>query len=188
MRTIILNGSAVPIGSTGNIVGDLTEELEKGGIETLHVPLYEYNFTPCNACKTCEMRGDGRCMDEADGTNEILAAMREADLVVLAAPAYAGGVPGLMKTFLEKAALVLSKGDRGLHGKYGAVITVAEHDGAEYAYNELAYWMLHNEMLLIGSCPLTAFKTGYGNYASDVLGMKGFKNLIEHIIELSERD
>ena len=30
MRALILNGSARPIGSTGNIVGDIIEELEKG--------------------------------------------------------------------------------------------------------------------------------------------------------------
>ena len=34
MRALILNGSARPIGSTGNIVGDIIEELEKGGVET----------------------------------------------------------------------------------------------------------------------------------------------------------
>ena len=32
MRALILNGSARPIGSTGNIVGDIIEELEKGGV------------------------------------------------------------------------------------------------------------------------------------------------------------
>lgn len=188
MRALILNGSARPIGSTGNIVGDIIEELEKGGVETLHVPLYEYHFTPCNSCRTCEMRGDGRCMDEADGTNEILEVMREADLIILAAPGYAGGVPGLMKLFLEKAALVLSKGDRGLRGKYGAVVTVAEHDGADQSYQELMYWVLHNEMLAVGSCPFTSFKTGYDDYRKDILGMKGLKNLIENILRLAEEE
>ncbi|MBO4502607.1 MAG: flavodoxin family protein [Candidatus Methanomethylophilus sp.] len=188
MRALILNGSARPIGSTGNIVGDIIEELEKGGVETLHVPLYEYHFTPCNACHTCEMRGDGRCMDEADGTNEILDVMRQADIIILAAPGYAGGVPGVMKLFLEKAALVLSKGDRGLHGKYGAAISVAEHDGADATYNELVYWMLHSEMHVIGSCPLTSFKTGFDDYRKDILGLKGLKNLTAHILELAEKE
>ena len=109
MRALILNGSARPIGSTGNIVGDIIEELEKGGVETLHVPLYEYHFTPCNACRTCEMRGDGMCADVTDGTNEILDVMRQADLIILAAPGYAGGAPGVMKLFLEKAAFVCPK-------------------------------------------------------------------------------
>lgn len=188
MRALILNGSAVPIGNTGNLVGDLIEELEKAGIESLHVPMYEYHFTPCNECNTCEMRHDGRCMDEADGTNEILSVMREADLIVLAAPAYAAGVPGVMKLFLEKAAYILSKGDRGLHGKLGAVITVAQHDGADAAYNELVYWMLHNEMHVIGSNPLTSFKVGFSDYREDKFGMKGFRNLVDHIIEISEKE
>ena len=188
MRALILNGSARPIGSTGNIVGDIIEELETGGVETLHVPLYEYHFTPCNACRTCEMRGDGMCADQTDGTNEILDVMRQADIIILAAPGYAGGMPGLMKLFLEKAAFILAKGDRGLHGKYGAVVTVAEHDGADATYNELVYWMLHSEMLVIGSYPLTSFKTGFDDYRKDVFGMKGLKNLISHILEISDKE
>ena len=188
MRALILNGSARPIGSTGNIVGDIIEELEKGGVETLHVPLYEYHFTTFNACRTCEMRGDGMCADQTDGTNEILDVMRQADLIILAAPGYAGGAPGLMKLFLEKAAFVLSKGDRGLRGKYGAVVTVAEHDGADATYNELVYWMLHSEMLVIGSCPFTSFKTGFDDYRKDVFGMKGLKNLLSNILEIADKE
>jgi len=128
------------------------------------------------------------CADVTDGTNEILDVMRQADLIILAAPGYAGGAPGVMKLFLEKAAFVLSKGDRGLHGKYGAVISVAEHDGADATYNELVYWMLHSEMLVIGSCPLTSFKTGFDDYRKDVFGMKGLKNLISHILEIADKE
>ncbi|MBQ5447268.1 MAG: hypothetical protein IIT52_00105, partial [Candidatus Methanomethylophilus sp.] len=74
------------------------------------------------------------------------------------------------------------------HGKYGAVVTVAEHDGADATYNELVYWMLHSEMLVIGSYPLTSFKTGFDDYRKDVFGMKGLKNLISHILEISDKE
>ena len=48
--------------------------------------------------------------------------------------------------------------------------------------------MLHNEMLVIGSCPLTSFKTGYDDYRKDILGMKGLKNLVSHILEIAEKE
>lgn len=189
MKALILNGSARPIGNTGNIVCDMIDQLEKEGIETLHIPLYEYHFTPCNMCRTCEMRGDGRCMDEEDGTNEILEVMRQADIIILAGPAYAGTVPGVMKMFLEKASLILEKGDRGLHGKYGAAITVSEHDGAESAYQELVFWMLRCEMLVVGNRPFPVFRAlDSPAYEKDTLAMKGLQNLIDHIVELSEKE
>ena len=48
--------------------------------------------------------------------------------------------------------------------------------------------MLHSEMLVIGSYPLTSFKTGFDDYRKDVFGMKGLKNLISHILEISDKE
>ena len=103
MKVIALNGSSRLIGNTSNLLAEFLDELEKEGIETEMVQLYDHEFQPCNDCRSCEMRGDGRCIMEDDDMNDILDRMRAADGVVLAAPAYAGGVPGAMKIFLERA-------------------------------------------------------------------------------------
>ena len=94
MKVIALNGSSRLIGNTSNLLAEFLDELEKEGIETEMVQLYDHEFQPCNDCRSCEMRGDGRCIMEDDDMNDILDRMRAADGVVLAAPAYAGGVPG----------------------------------------------------------------------------------------------
>ena len=189
MRALILNGSVRPIGNCGNLIGDILEEFEKEGIEAIQVPLYDYHFTPCNHCLTCEVRGDGMCMDTDDGTNEILDVMREADVILFVCPGYAGGIPGVMKLFMEKASFILEKSKQGLHGKYGAAITVSEHDGAESAYMQLVYWMLRAEMLVVGAHPLPVFRARVSpEYLDDKEAMKGVKNLIAHLTELSEKN
>ena len=43
-------------------------------------------------------------------------------------------------------------------------------------------------MLVIGSYPLTSFKTGFDDSRKDVFGMKGLKNLISHILEISDKE
>lgn len=188
MRALILNGSTRPIGNCGNLIGDMLEEFEKEGIEAIQVPLYDYRFTPCNHCLTCEMRGDEMCMDTDDGTNEILGVMREADVIIFVCPGYAGSIPGVMKLFMEKASLVLEKGHQSLHGKYGAAITVSEHDGAELVYMQLVYWMLRAEMLVVGAHPLPVFRALVSpEYEKDTGAMKGVRNLIDHLAEISER-
>lgn len=183
MKVILLDGSAKPIGNTSNILADFADELEREGIETEHIQLYAYDFTSCNDCRTCEVRGDGRCIDEADGFNDILDAMREADGIVLASPGYAGSASGRMRTFLERAALVLEKGDRGLRGKVGAAIAVSEHDGAESTYMQLVWWMLKSEMHVVGTCPMPIFHA-LGQYEDDTKAMKGLKRLAENMTEL----
>ena len=185
MKVIILNGSPRVIGNTSNIVGDLREELEREGVESEEIQLYAYNMTPCNDCRTCEMRGDGFCaVDEGDGFNEVMGKLREADGIILASPAYAGSATGVMRIFLERAALCLEMGDEGFRGKLGAVITVSEHDGAETAYMQLVQWMLRCQMIVVGTGRLTVFRAlNSPPYEDDHLAMKGFKKLVENYTE-----
>ena len=185
MKVIALNGSSRLIGNTSNLLAGFRDELEKEGIETERVQLYDHEFQPCNDCRSCEMRGDGRCIMEDDDMKDILDRMRAADGVVLAAPAYAGGVPGAMKIFLERAGLALTMGDRALRGKAGAVLTVSAHDGGENAYNELTYWLIHNELNVVGTYPLPIFRAlNSPQYEEDEQAMKGMARLVENMVSL----
>ena len=185
MKVIVLNGSSRVVGNTSNIVLGVIDDLGREGIEAEQVQLYDYSFEPCNDCRSCEMRGDGRCMNEDDGMNDILDNMRSADGIIIASPAYAGAVPGVLRLFLERASLCLEKGDRGLRGKIGAVITVSEHDGAETAFNEITDWMLRCEMVVVGACPFPVFRAlNSPAYEKDEGAMKGLKRLMENYTSL----
>jgi len=186
MKVILLNGSPRLIGNSSNLMGDLREEFEREGIEAEEIHLYDYHMTPCNDCRTCEMRGDGFCaVDESDGFNDVLNKLREADGIVLASPAYAGSATGVMRIFLERAALCLEKGDKGLRGKVGAVVTVSEHDGAESAYMQLVMWLLRVQMIVVGTGHLPIFRAlNSPAYDNDLLAMKGFKVLASSMSEL----
>lgn len=189
MKVVMINGSPRVIGNTSNILGDMREMFEREGIETEEIQLYAYNLMPCNDCRTCEIRGDGHCaVDEKDGFNEILNRMREADGIILASPAYAGSATGVMRIFLERAALCLEKGDRGLRGKIGGAVTVAEHEGAEEAYMQLVFWMLRCEMLVVGTGHIPAFRAlNSPAYDGDELALRGRKNLVDYMSRIISR-
>lgn len=183
MKVIALNGSPRPIGNTSNILNEVQDMFEREGVEMEIVHLYEYQFVNCNVCMTCEIRGDGRCMDEDDGLNGILERLREADGLLLAAPTYMNACPSVMQTFLERAALVLGKGDQGLAGKVGGAIAVCGHDGASLVYNQMVDFMLLNRMLVSGSYPLPIIRAlNSPAYEDDVQGMKGVKSLVEGMV------
>ncbi|MBP5203235.1 MAG: flavodoxin family protein, partial [Candidatus Methanomethylophilaceae archaeon] len=182
MKILALNGSPRPIGNTSNILNDMQDDFEREGVEFEIVHLYEYQFANCNVCLTCEIRGDGRCMDEDDGFNALLNRMRAADGIVLAAPTYSGACPSVMQTFLERAALVLEKSDLGLRGKVGGAVAVYSHQGGSLAYNQMVGFLLNNGMLVAGSNPLPIVRAlNSPQYLDDKSGMKGVKSLVANM-------
>ncbi|MDR3282693.1 MAG: flavodoxin family protein [Candidatus Methanoplasma sp.] len=173
MKVVALNGSPRLLGNTSNVLNDMLDEIGKDGIETEQIQLYDFDFGQCNDCRSCEMRGDGRCIIE-DGLNEVVDKLREADGIILASPAYFGGCSSQMKIFLERAGLSLDKGDRGLRRKAGAAVSVVAHDGGDATYNELAGWLLRMGILVVGSNPLPVLRAlNSPRYLEDKEGMKG---------------
>jgi multimeric flavodoxin WrbA len=180
MKVIALNGSPRPIGNTSNILNEVQDMFEIGGVEMEIIHLYEYQFVNCNVCMTCEIRGDGRCIDEDDGLNDILDTLRAADAVLMASPTYAGACPSVMQTFMERAALVYEKSDLGLAGKVGGAISVCAREGGDLVYNQMCRFMLRNGMLVCGSNPLPVIRAlNSPQYSDDVQGMKGVRNLVD---------
>ena len=183
MKVLALNGSPRPIGNTSNILHEVADMFEREGIEVETIYLYEYQFVNCNVCLTCEIRGDGRCIDEDDGFNDLLDRMRQADGIVLAAPTYANACPSMMQTFMERAALVFGKGDHGLKGKVGGAFAVCGHDGASLVYNQMVDWMLMNQMLVSGSHPMPIVRAlNSPQYEDDREGMKGVRSMVEGMV------
>ena len=182
MKVIALNGSPRLVGNTSNILLEVSDELEKEGIETEQIQLYSSGLTPCNDCRSCEIRGDGRCILEDDGLNDIVEAMRAADGLILASPCYYGSYSSQMKIFLERAGMILEKGDMGLRRKVGGAIVVNAHDGGSMVYSQLVHWMLRNQMIVCGGMPapvVTALNSP--QYQNDKEGMKGVIGLAKEM-------
>lgn len=178
MKVVAFNGSPRLIGNTANSLNVVLDELEKEGIETEYFQLYEDHLNPCNHCSSCEVRGDGRCVAEDDRMNYYLEKIVEADGVVLASPSYFGSCTAQIKMFLERAGLCSITGNNTIKGKIGGAVVIQERDGGTSVYSELVNWMLVNQMIVVGSTPLTII-TGKNpmDYEKDVKGIKALKTL-----------
>lgn len=180
MKVLAINGSPRPMGNCSNILNEMQDMFERDGIEMDIVQIYDYRLTNCNVCMTCEIRGDGRCYDEDDGLNDILAMMRAADAILLVSPTYMNACPSVFQTFLERAMLVFENGDLGLKGKVGGVVTVCAHDGASMVYNQLTDFLLRNAVMVVGANPLPIIRAlNSPAYEDDRDGMKGVRSLVE---------
>lgn len=184
MKIVAFNGSPRLLGNTSYALNVVLDELNKDGIETDCIQIYESHMNPCNHCSSCEIRGDGRCIAEDDNMNSYLDKMKIADGVILASPSYYGSCTAQLKIFLERAGFACKFGKNPLKGKIGAALAIQERDGGINVYSELVNWLLGNQVVVVGSTPI-AVLTGDDpiGIEKDSKGMKALKQLARNISE-----
>ena len=99
MKALLLNGSP----RQGNTYTAL-EALKKGfanieGMEVGEIEATNVDVSPCVACDTCGETG--KCVFD-DDTNEVVAAVEEADVIVFATPVYWWGITAQLKLIIDK--------------------------------------------------------------------------------------
>ncbi len=188
MKVLVVNGSPRALGNVSNILHEVCDILGREGVETEEVHVYDYRLTECNACYTCEIRGDGRCADEEDGFNGIVDAMRAADGILIASPTYMNGCPSMLQNLLERAIMVTKNGGLPLRGKVGGAIVTCSHDGGALVYNQIVDFLLRGGMLAVGSYPLPIVRALHSpDYEDDAQGMRGVRALAEGMADALSR-
>ena len=100
MKTICLMGSPRPKGNSTTIAKHFCDTAEKLGSQVQIFTLNKLNFRGCQGCMTCKTKLD-KCVLKDDLT-EVLAAIHDADILVLATPTYFGEVSSQLKTFMDR--------------------------------------------------------------------------------------
>ena len=122
MKVIAINGSPRVNGNTSLALRAMTEELERQGIETETIQIGNKSIRGCIACGHCGLSEGNRCVFADDGVNEIAQKMREADGFILGCPTYYAGIPGTMKSFLDRVFYTSSRYFRGKVATSAAVV------------------------------------------------------------------
>ena len=100
MKIICLLGSPRPKGNSASIAKHFCETAEKLGSQVKTFALNKLNFCGCQGCMTCKTKLD-KCVLK-DDLAEVLDAIREADVLVLATPTYFADVSSQLKTFMDR--------------------------------------------------------------------------------------
>jgi multimeric flavodoxin WrbA len=100
MKIVTLLGSPRTKGNSAAIAGRFTETAENLGAETKTFALNKLTFRGCQACMACKGKLDHCALD--DDLTEVLDEIRDADVLVLAAPVYFGDVTAQMKMFIDR--------------------------------------------------------------------------------------
>ncbi|MBW1829161.1 MAG: flavodoxin family protein [Deltaproteobacteria bacterium] len=100
MKIICLLGSPRPKGNSTTVANHFCETAEKLGSQVQTFALNKLSFRGCQGCMTCKTKLD-RCVLEDDLT-QVLDAIHEADVLVMATPTYFAEISSQLKTFMDR--------------------------------------------------------------------------------------
>ena len=136
MNILVLNGSPRLNGNTAAMVAAFAEGAAEKGHALTVIDVCKKHIAGCLGCEHCHTKGHGACVQK-DDMAEVYAALKEADMLVLASPIYYHNISGQLKCVIDrfyaaaypnkpakltKVAMFLSSGDANMY------------DGALFSY------------------------------------------------------
>ncbi len=109
MRAAVLMGSPRRNGNTAALLTPFCEELERSGIGTETVWLYDRDIQPCVACRACQVDWTGFGCSRRDDGQALFDLVLASDLMVLATPIYVWYCTPPMKALLDRLVYGMNK-------------------------------------------------------------------------------
>lgn len=100
MKIVSVLGSPRPNGNSAILADRFLSAAQGLGAEVRRFTLNQRRFRGCQGCSACKTRLE-RCGQD-DELTEVLEAVREADVLVMASPVYFGDVSSQLKAFIDR--------------------------------------------------------------------------------------
>lgn len=101
MKVLVLNGSPRPKGNTAQMTAAFCEAAEGAGHTIAEFNVCKMSIHGCLACEYCHGKGEGACIQK-DDMQKIYEELKDAEMLVLAAPIYYHGISGQLKCAIDR--------------------------------------------------------------------------------------
>lgn len=146
MKVLLVNGSPKKDGCSARALEEIRKTLVSDGVTTELFWIGNKPIAGCIACGYCDNRDE--CVFK-DPVNDFLPKAKEADGFIIAAPTYYAGIPGGLKSFLDR---VFYAGGALLRGKPAAAVVSSRRAGSTTVFADLNMYFAINEMPIVTSC------------------------------------
>lgn len=179
MKVIAINGSPRQDGNTMLALTIMMRELEQNGIQTELIQVGGRLLHGCMDCNYCTTSKENLCAFKDDIVNETVEKMRASDGFIIGAPTYYGGIPGTMKSFLDR---VFYTSSSYFAHKVATAVTVARRTGGLNALQGLQNYLA---LAHTATPPSQYWTVAYGNEKGEVLqDAEGMQTLRDHAREM----
>ena len=158
MKVLAISGSPRRGGNTDDALKATLDELEGRiqGLDAEFLRITDYRIEHCRGCRHCMTHVE--CVIRDDDLDLLVGKMHDADLVILGAPVYWWGPPGVFKDFIDRTHGFYPD-DTRFQGKKVAVVTVAAQSGFP-SHEKTMSWLEHYGAEYVGWLRLFAREKG----------------------------
>ena len=151
MKVVAINGRPHKKGNTYHALMEVGKQLQTEGVEFEVIHIGNQAIRGCLACGGCSRNKDERCVIATDIVNDAIQQMKAADGIILGSPVYYAGIPGTMKSFLDRAFYVSGSNGNLLRHKVGAAVVAVRRTGGSATFDSLNHYLSYSEMILATS-------------------------------------
>jgi multimeric flavodoxin WrbA len=151
MKVIAINGSPNKEGNTFHALQMVGDELEAGGIEFEILHIGHKLIHGCLACGKCGINKDEKCVIKTDDLNLWIQQIKESDGLVIGAPVHYAGIPGTMKSFLDRLFYVAGSNGGLFRQKVAAAVVTVRRTGGSATFDSLNHYLNYSEMIIATS-------------------------------------
>jgi multimeric flavodoxin WrbA len=151
MKVLAINGSPNKEGNTFHALNLVGNELKAGGIEFEILHIGHKMIHGCTACGKCSIKKDEKCSIKTDDLNRWIQQVKEADGIIFGSPVYYSGIPGTMKSFLDRLFFVSGSNGNLLRQKVAAAVVAVRRTGGSAALDSLNHYLSYSEMIIVTS-------------------------------------
>lgn len=145
MKVLLINGSPHENGCTYTALKEVSDTLNKNGVETEIIHIGVTPAPGCIACGSC--RRSGYCYVD-DKVNEVLDKLPETDGIVVGSPVYYAAASGQITSFMDRL-FYASAGK--MDGKPAAAVVSCRRGGAATAFDQLNKYFMISNMPVVSS-------------------------------------
>jgi multimeric flavodoxin WrbA len=170
MKVVAINGSPHKDGNTAAALAAMAEVLKEEGVETEILQAGGHVTHGCIACGYCRTSENNGCVFKDDAVNDFSVKMRAADGIILGAPTYYSGIPGDMKSFLDRTFFSSSSYFKYKVGT--AVAVVRRAGGVDVVHQLMNYFNLAETVTPPSQYWTVAYGMDYREVLRDYEGMQ----------------
>jgi len=145
MKVLLINGSPNAKGCTFTALSEVTEVLNKEGIETEIIHVGNKNLRGCIGCRKCKSTGE--CVFK-DLVNEVSPKFAECDGIIIGSPVYFASANGTLVSFIDRL-FYSTMTDKTM--KVGAAVVSCRRGGASATFDELNKYFTISGMPVVSS-------------------------------------
>ena len=188
MKVVAFNGSPRKRGNTEILIDHVFQVLNQEGIATEMISVGGKSLHGCIACSKCFTNKDKRCVINNDMINDCIAAMLEADGIILGSPTYFANMTPEMKALIDRAGMVAKANDDMFKRKVGAAVVAVRRGGSVMVFNTINHFFTIGQMIIPGSCYWNmGFGLQKGEVSADEEGLRTMQLLGENMAWLLKK-